>query len=115
MDFSENVCIDAECWQPRPEDPLSCDFGYTPAGHRPQRARPTDHRPQRHPAWLWGSTARSALRTTSLDAYPSETVPLNRLDLARIIQNRDTTFNLELDIFVIRADQNRFAVGQTRL
>ena len=47
-----------------------------PAGHRLKRAHPTDLRPLLLLAWLWSSTARSALRTTSSRACPFETLPL---------------------------------------
>ena len=72
MGFWGNGCIDVVSLQLRPEDPQSCGFGPTPAGHRRQLAHPTALRPQRHPSWLWSSTARSALQTTSSGAYPSE-------------------------------------------
>ena len=97
--------------QPRPEDPPSYDFRCLPAGHRPRRARPAAHRPQRHHAWLWSSTARSAFEQLL------QVLILLKLflwiDLASVIQNRDMTFNLELDNnFVIGTDENRFAIGR---
>ena len=60
-----NECTDVGYLQLGPEDPQSCGFGCTPAGHRPQPARPTALHLGLRPVWLWSSTARSELRTTS--------------------------------------------------